>query len=451
MELNKTAVFTNGSVGTLLLKKTLPMVFGMAAMVLFNLVDTFFVGRLGVKQLAALGFTFPVILFVGSVAIGLGIGTSTVVSKAIGRKDSHKTRELTTYSLFLSLLVVSILVFIGQITINPLFRVLGAEPELIPLIRQYMSIWYYGVIFVIVPMVGNNAIRAKGDTFTPSVIMMSAVLINGVLDYFLIFGIGIFPRLGLKGAAIATVCARAVTFLMALGVLYYRDKMLGIEGFTFRGMVDSWMKILYVGIPAASARMLVPAGIGVVIRIISLYGKEAVAAFGIAGKIEFFALSSVVALSIVCGPFVGQNWAAKLYERVRLGLRYSDRFSFFLGAGVFIFFALFGRIISSLFSSNPEVIRNTYLYLMIVPLSYGLRGVSFISNNFLNVLNHPFQAAFLIFIQLFVFYIPLSYIGSCLWGIPGIFMGIFLSYCLGGVLFYAFLNRVISILLPDSI
>ena len=176
------ANLTEGAVGRTLIKLTIPMFLAILAMVVFNLVDTAFVGRLGTEELAAISFTFPVVLVINSLAGGLGVGASAVISQAIGKGDRYRVQRLTTDSLGLSVMVVVVFVSIGLVTIDPLFRLLGATPEVLPLIRQYMTLWYIGVIFVVIPMVGNATIRATGDTKTPAVIMMVAAGINIVLD-----------------------------------------------------------------------------------------------------------------------------------------------------------------------------------------------------------------------------------------------------------------------------
>ena len=181
------AILTEGPVGGTLIRLTGPMVIGIGAMVAFNLTDTFFVGRLGPTELAALSFTFPVVLIVNSIAIGIGIGASAVISRAVGRGEGHEVRRLATDSLTLALSIVALFVVAGFLTIDPVFRKLGATESVLPFIRQYMQIWYMGMIFVVVPMVGNNAIRARGDTKSPAAIMLVAVVVNIVMDPLLIF------------------------------------------------------------------------------------------------------------------------------------------------------------------------------------------------------------------------------------------------------------------------
>jgi len=202
------------------------MFIGILAMQIFNLVDTFFVGQLGARQLAAMGFTFPVVLVINSIALGLGIGASSVISRAIGEGNQAKVRRFTTDALSLSVMIVTLFVVTGLFTIEPLFRSLGASGDVLQYIKSYMKIWYLGMPFVVIPMVGNNAIRATGDTKTPSFVMVSAVLINIILDPLLIFGYGPFPRWELAGAALATVISRGITMVLSLWILYHRERML---------------------------------------------------------------------------------------------------------------------------------------------------------------------------------------------------------------------------------
>ena len=441
----QSAKLVEGAVGRLLVKLTIPMIFGMISMVIFNLVDTFFVGQLGTKELAALSFTFPVVLVVHSLALGLGIGASVVISRAIGEGNHHEVQRLTTDALCLSVIIVAFFIIIGLFTIEPLFRLLGATPELLPLIKDYMKIWYFGMIFVVFPMVGNNAIRATGDTKTPALIMMFAALVNAILDPFLIFGLGPFPRLEIAGAAIATVIGRAITFIVALYVLSHREKMITLAKTTAKSVFDSWRRILYIGLPTAGTRMIIPIGIGVITRLIASYGEESVAAFGVSSRIEFFAISVIAALSVVLSPFVGQNWGASKYDRVKKGLKYSKQFSIGWGFAVFVLLAIFARPIAAIFSENSIVVSTIVTYLRIVPIGYGLLGILMLSTSVLNVLNKPIHATILSITQMFLLYIPMAFFGSYFFGIPGIFIALALSYFISGIAAHIVQGRIMEI------
>jgi putative MATE family efflux protein len=433
-----------GPVGRMLVKLTIPMIFGMVSMFAFHLVDTFFIGKLGTHELAALSFTLPVIMVIASLALGLGIGTSSVVSRAIGEGNHHKVERLTTDSLILAILVVAFCAAIGLKTIDPLFRLLGATPEILPLIRQYMLIWYSGVIFVVIPMIGNNAIRATGDTKTPSVIMIGAVVVNMILDPLLIFGIGPFPRLELAGAAIATVAARAVSFFIALWVLSHREKMINFTLRPFRRLVESWKSILYIGLPSAGTRVMISLAMGIVTRLVASYGPAAVAGFGVSARIELFAMTVIFALASVIGPFVGQNWGANLRQRVKLGIGYSKRFALGWGVAMLLLLAFAARPIASLFSNNPDVISIIVLYLRITPIGYGLLGVLVISMSSLMVLNKPLHAVALTIVQMFVIYVPLAFVGSHFFGLPGVFIALSLGYIITGVAAHFLLGGILQ-------
>ena len=428
---------TEGPVTKTLITLALPMMVGIIGMVMFNLVDTYFVGRLGKLHLAAMSFTFPVVMVLQSIALGLGIGASAVIARAIGEGDHHKVQRLTTDSLMLSLIIVVVFVVIGLATIEPLFRLLGAGEELLPLIKSYMRIWYIGVAFVVIPMVGNSAIRATGDTVTPSIIMLIAIAVNLGLDPLLIFGIGPFPRLELAGAAIATVIARATTLTISLLVLYFREKMIVLKMPSLKEGIDSWKKILYVALPAGGTNIIIPLTIGVITRFVSAYGPAAVAGFGVGSRIEMFALTPIYALASVLIPFVGQNWGAGKTGRVRQGIRRSWTFSILWGALFFIIILFAARPIAGIFNRDPEVTSSIRIYLLVVSISYGMQGIFMLSSAAFNALNKPLNAAFLALVRMFALYLPLALFGSYLMGLKGLFAGASIANLVtGGLAFW---------------
>ncbi len=420
------------------------MMMGIVAMVAFNLADTFFVGQLGTTHLAAISFTFPVVMVIGSISMGLGVGASAVISRAIGAGNHEKVIRLTTDALVLALVIVSLFAFTGLLTIEPLFRAMGANEDLLPFIKSYMTIWYLGVPFVVIPMVGNNAIRATGDTKTPSMIMMAAVLINIVMDPMLIFGIGPFPRMELAGAALATVIGRALTFLLSLWILWKRERMISFKLPHIGLMIESWRKILYVGIPAAGTNLITPVSLAVITRLVSMYGAEAVAAFGVATRIEMFALTILMALGSVLTPFVGQNKGAGKNLRIKTGVRYSQIFS--LGWGVFLFglFMAAAKVFAGIFNDQPEVVSMATQYLQIISLSYGLQGLLMLSSSALNALNKPLVSAFLALLRMVVLYVPLAMVGSRVFQLTGIFYAGFLANVIAGATAYYLLRKELA-------
>jgi putative MATE family efflux protein len=420
------------------------MLFGIFSLVAFNLIDTFYIGQLGTNELAAISFTFPVVMIIGSLAQGLGVGASAVISRAIGEGDRDRVQRLSTDSLLLALLIVAAFSAGGLLTIEPVFRSLGATSEVLPLIEEYMSLWYIGTIFVVIPQVGNATIRATGDTRTPAIIMLVAAGINLTLDPLLIFGLWIFPEMGITGAALATVIGRATTMLVSLWVLAYRERMLTLVRPRIREVLDSWRQVLYIGLPAAGTAMLTPVSVGIITSMVAAYGPEAVAGLGVSSRVEMLGVGVIMALASTLTPFVGQNWGAGRMDRVRLSVSYAQRFAMLWGALLFVVLAAFGRSIGLLFNRDPVVVATAASYLWMVPLSYGFLGVLMLGDAALNALNRPLQSTTLTVLRLFGLYVPLALAGSALFGLEGIFGAAALANGMAGVAAYLWLRRIMD-------
>lgn len=426
-------LLTEGKVSSQLVKLTLPMIWGSFTVIAFNLADTYFVSQLGTAELAAMTFTFPVVLLLGNLAMGLGIGVSSVVSRAVGEGESALVKRLTMASLTLSLVVVGVFALIGLGTIKPLFTLLGVKPEILPLVREYMQIWYLGMVFLVVPMVGNSVIRAAGDAQTPSLIMTMAAFLNILLDPLLIFGWGPFPALELQGAALATVIARAMTLAASLLVLGLRERLLLYYLPPLQEAREHWGRILRIGFPAALTRAIVPLSMGFVTSIVATYGPAAIAGFGIALRVESFALIVPMALPASIGPFVGQNWGARRYDRIRQALKLSFGFSLVFGGLLAIALSLSADRIAAIFNRDPAVIAVVTIYLIIAPLGYGAAAVLFTASSVSNALGRPLPAVVMSLVQMLVFYVPLAYLGSWLLGLRGIFIAACLSNLIVGL------------------
>lgn len=413
-----------GPVGRTLLELAGPLLVGFAAVILFNVVDTYFVSRLGTTELAAMSFTFPVAILVMSVSMGMGVGLTVAVSRVVGQGDQEQVRKLTTHGLLLGNLIVVTVAALGLFTIEPLFTSLGAAPELLGPIRQYMVPWYLGVGFLIVPMMGNSALRGTGDTKTPSLIMIFASILNAVFDPLLIYGLGPFPRLGLRGAAVASVIAWMVTFVAAFWVLGRREQMLDLVRPRWKEMTASWRQIFAVGLPASANNIVLPLALGMLTRLVAEQGTESVAAYGVGGRVDSLALLGLGAMATAVSPFVGQNYGAGNYHRVREALWFCIKLSLIYGAIAAALLILLARPLAQVFSDQPLVVERIIQYLYAVPLSYGPFCVSVLVGAIFNALNQPLKTSFLIGFRLFCLTVPLALLGAALAGAQGIFCAI---------------------------
>ena len=434
---------TEGPIGKQLTNMALPMAIGILATMSFNVVDTFFVSSLGCGALAALSFTFPVVMLLVSLSIGLGAGTSSVVSFAAGQGDEQAVKELTTDAMTLTAILSSVLAVLGLLTMEPLFRLLGAEDHILPMITDYMQIWFVSIIFLAVPMVGLASVRALGDTRLQGVMMIVIAVANAILDPFLIFGIGPFPRLEIQGAALATLIVR----IASLFVLFYwlRVKLdILVSPFNYSRLIASSRKLLHIGIPAMATNMIIPVSGAIIIALVATHGTDAVAGFGVATRIEAIFLILFYALSAVVGPFCGQNLGAKQFERLHYCQNLILKFCFYSGIVIAGILALLGGWIASLFSDDPAVIEVTKYYLMVVPISYFAYGVVMSVNASFNGLRKPLPGVVISSARVIFVLLPLAWLGNYLWGVMGLTVAIALANLVVGAVAFFWVKATIT-------
>ncbi len=437
------ASLTEGSIVNALYGMALPMAVGLLATMSFNMVDTFFVSVLGEDALAAISFTFPVMMMAISLSVGLGAGTSSVVARAAGRGDEEGIKSLTTDAMTLTFLLGLAFSVVGYLTIDPFFRALGATEEVIPLIRSYMVPWYISAVFLVGPMVGMASIRALGNTKLQGKLMISMALANLILDPFLIYGWWIFPRMEIQGAAVASLIVRVISLIITLYLMHFRMRLF-VNPFCVHRVLRSWKSILHVGIPAMATNMIIPVSGSVVVALVASHGPEAVAGFGVATRVESMSLILFYALSAVIGPFCGQNLGAGKFQRIFDSQRISAWFCLYSGVAIAVLLAVFGREIAGIFSEQPSVIEATRWYLLVVPFSYCAYGIVMVSNASFNGLGKPFPGVVISLCRVIVILLPLALIGNQLWGVTGIFIAIAVSNMVVGLGAYVWVHRTIS-------
>ena len=302
---------TTGPIGKQLFKMTIPMTAGMFSMMAFNLTDTWFVSRLGTDELAAMSFTFPIVMIVGSVAMGLGTGTSSVISRHVGSGNHEKMRRLALDSILLCILIVAAFAAVGLLTLDPVFRMIGAKGRILELIKSYMVPWFSCVAVIFIPMTGNNILRATGDTTSPGIIMSVAAVLNVIFDPILIFGWGPIPAFGLKGAVYATIMSRSFTLFATFYVLHFRARLLEFSWPSVRELWNSWGQVLKIAVPTVASFMLMPLTTAFITRLVAGYGEAAVAAVGAGDRVIRFTFLAPMALGSVMMPYVGQNWGGQ--------------------------------------------------------------------------------------------------------------------------------------------
>jgi len=417
------------------------MIGGILAIMSMNIVDTFYIGQLGTTPLAAMSFTMPIIAILLSLAFGTGIGTSSVIARAIGSQQPLLVQSYCTQALFIALTIAIVFAVLGFQWMDAIFSLLGAPQALFPYIHEFMDIWFLASFVVVVPMVGNSAIRAAGNTKLPSVVMLSVAIVNMILDPILIFGLLGFPKMGLAGAAIATICSYSIALVLGLYFLIFKFKFLTLQS-CYSRVFESWKAILRIAIPAISTNLIAPISVAITTWFVASYSPEAVAGFGVASRIESIFLVLIMGLSSIMGPFVGQNWGAKKYHRVFEALQISFKFVIMWGLLATVILWFFATPLAGLFSDDPKVISSASHYLQIVPISYLFLGIIMLASSTANGIGLPAPSLIMSFLRLLALYIPLALVLGNLFELSGIYLAATVANLIVGLGAYLWCRRL---------
>ncbi|MDD2709624.1 MAG: MATE family efflux transporter [Verrucomicrobiae bacterium] len=415
------SVLVQKSVRQTLLEMAFPMLAGTFAMNAYSLTDAWFVAQLGTLPLAAMGFIMPVIMLLTCVAGGIGTGITTLVSHAIGRHDQDAASRVVIHGLALTLGITTLITIAGYLSIDFIFARLGADAKTLPLIGDYMSTWYFGAIFMSLPMLGNGILISSGDSKAASQFMILGTILNAMLNPILIFGFPGFPPMGIRGSAMATVIAQAVSTAWLFHLLRHKHQLLKFEKNGLAGCLESFRKILSFGIPSSLSMILMPVSAGIITSILSRFGPETVAACGAAGRIEMFAFVIPMALGMSLTPFISQNYGAGRMDRIREAFTISTRFALIYGGGVAIVFFLCAPWFASFFTADPAVASTLVIYIRIISFGYGMMEVHRYCGFVLTGLHKPAFSTALNVIRALILLIPLACLGAHFGGVRGVF------------------------------
>ena len=416
--------FTDGELPRHVLRLSGFMILGFLAMTIAQLVEAVYLGMVGTRELAAVAFAFPVVMALGAATRGIGVGAGAVLARAAGAGDRARMSRLTSHALVLVLafnLICAAALMSGS---RPLFALLGAEGEILDLVTSYIAIWAVGFPAFGLSMVGTGLMRSLGDPAYPGVVMTTGSALQIVIGPFLIFGWLGLPAMGLEGAAWTFVAARGASFLLALYWFLIRERVLRLSA---TGFLDSARAILHVGVPAMATNLIGPVSTAIVTRLLAGLGVAVVAGFGIASRIEAVVSMVVIGIASSAGPLVGQNWGARLYDRVWAALKLCYRYCLVWSVIAACIMWLGGAFFVSLVNDEEAVVATATAFLYIVPISIGFMGMLNVANGAFNALSKPWPPLLLSILRLTVFYVPLALVARHFFGYVGVFAAIAVS------------------------
>ena len=370
---------TGGSLTGHLLKTTSFMLVSMVFQSLYVLIDLYWVGRLGTEAVAAVGISANLSFVVLAISQMLGVGTTTVVSHAAGRKEHSLATHLFNQSQVLSMVAGVIFLAIAMLFRSSYAAALSADATMQTLTGEYL-LWFIPAMALQFAMVAMGAALRGTGNFKPGMIVQTGtVIINIVLAPVLIFGWGPFPAMGVSGAAVATFVAIVVGVIWLSYYFLDRDAYLRFHPADWRPKFRVWGQLLKIGLPAGVEFGLMGVYVVVVYVISRRFGAAAQAGFGIGFRIVQSAFLPIVALGFAVAPVAGQNFGAKKGERVRAVFKTAASIAavtmLTLGVGIYLAAPLLVR----LFSSDPEVIHVGVDYLHVVTINFVASGITFVS------------------------------------------------------------------------
>lgn len=444
---------TQGSIQRHVLRMLGPFAIAVIALISTGIVDTIYLGRLkdparpdlAIWALAAIGFAFPLTFTGNSVNIGLGAGTMSAVSRAIGQGDMDKARRHAASAILLALVVMTALVTLMLIALPFVLKVMGAKGETAVMARQYAMITFPGLVIIAVASMSNNILRAGGEAALPSSIMISGAVINMVLDPFLIFGIGPFPRMEVAGAALATVIGNIFGACFGIYLVFFRRRAATFMGLTWGSLKRAWKVVGSVGLPAAGTNAIVPISTAVAVTIIARALSEVdVAAFTVASRAELISVGLLYALSACIGAITGQNGGRGLSGRVRETFRVCYKICFFWSTFMAVILAVFAAQIAGVFTSDATIIEKIVPYFYIVPITIFAYGFVFVSAAGLNALGRPIYGLTYTIIRSLILYILLIGIGVKMAGLTGAFVGVAAANLISGFIAFGWTMRKVE-------
>lgn len=349
---NRIYLLEEAGVASALLKLGIPTMVGMLISALYNAIDAYFVGGLGMSQMGAVSVVFPIVQIIIGLGMMFGAGASSYISRLLGKGDNEQADKTASTSLFSGLLVGAIIIIGIMVFLDPVLTALGSTETILPYARAYAKIYVTGSIINVFTVMMNNLLTAQGATKFTMIAMLTGSIANVILDPVMIYGMD----LGIEGAAIATVISLCINMALYIG---YIAKKKGVLRFSVRNIDPSktiYAEVLKIGIPVLLFQMLASVAMGSINTAAKPYGDYAVAAMGAVTRIMTVVTYVVFGFLKGFQPFAGYNYGAKKYERLKKSIRLCMIWStvFCIVAAIVLF--IFADPIVSLFGTNTEMV-----------------------------------------------------------------------------------------------
>ena len=436
-----------GELGTekisrLLISQAVPASIGILVMSLNMIVDTIFVGQwIGVLAIAAITVVLPIAFMISSIGMGIGIGGSSIISRALGNENSEKA--LLTFGNQISLTTILALLFVvlGNIYSTEILTLFGAKGAILDPAQAYFDVIIYGVPFLTFAMMGNPVIRAVGKPKFAMYAMLIPAVVNIALDILFIK----YMHLGMYGAGLATAIAYASCGLFILYFFISNKSELKIIPKNFGLDFSIVNEIIRLG-GVSIARQGTISVLMIVLNY-SLYeygGEISISIFGIINRVMMFALFPIMGITQGFLPIAGYNYGAKKYDRVKETIQKAIVYGCVVAGFIYIMIVLFAKEIISVFSTDATLLAETPRAMLLVFLASPIIAIQLIGSAYFQAAGKALPALFLTLLKQGVFLIPLAYILPMYFGVDGVWYSFAIGDVLATIITYLVVRREIK-------
>jgi len=428
----------------LLFKLSAPAIAGMLIQAMYNIVDSIYVGRLSTDALSALSISFPVQMFLIAVGVGTGVGTSSLISRLLGKGDNCRANNVAEHVFFIAIIYGILGGLLGIFYSENIVRLFTNDPILIDLGYQYINIILTGSIAIFIPATFNYILRGEGNTFLPMMTMIIGAVLNMIIDPFLIFGLGPFPQLGVAGAAYATVFSRFIGGIFIIFVLFSdkNELTLKLEDFEFDFQIIK--EIYNIGIPAMANRLLFSVSIVFINLILGAFNSTAIAVMGLIFRMQSFFLMMVFGLTQGYLPIVGYNFGHNNPERMKKTIIVGNLAALSFGVIGFIIFQLFPGAIIKLFNSDPKLLNIGIGALKKVSLSYFFMVLNIIGVATFQAVGKGMPSFAITFLRQAILLVPGMYILGEIFGLDAVWFSFPIAESISFVIMISWLIATIK-------
>ena len=435
-------------ISSLLKKIAIPASVATLFQTLFNIVDTFFAGKISSDALSALAKSFPIYFILIAASVGVTVGGTSLIANSIGEKNKENVLRYFGQTIIYGIVLSVLVTIIGLFFASDIFILMGSSLKVMNLGLEYTNVIFSGSIIFISVVALNSLLHAEGDTKTFRNVLILSFFLNIFLNPLFIFGFGPIPAMGVTGIGIATIICQIIAFLLLLNKIIKSKTIKKISLKYFYPNISFLEKIFYQSAPISAALFMISIGNFIILAYISRYGEPAVAGYGSATRFEQILLLPVLGLNTAIISIVGQNFGANEYLRVKQSYYQAIAYGtiIMIIAGSIIFFS--ADKIVSIFTNDVVVINYGTAYLKISALIFPAYPIYFISNGFFMALKKSSYAMNLNIIRNVLLPIPTIFFAHL---IGGSYKNFFWSYCLFNWIFVALLLTFVSIYIKKKL